>query len=120
MHLLAVVLLAYTASTNAFTAPAVINTLYLKRRFHARGPHYFGRPIAPSLKNRIALELHAEPEKKSNLPMLIDPGTKGGSLFLSLVLFLLPIGLYNFLIATQPSSDPLVLGKYIRYGGANR
>jgi len=28
---------------------------------------------------------------QSDLPMLLDPGTKGGALFLSLVLFIVPI-----------------------------
>eukprot|EP00816_Leptocylindrus_hargravesii_P009653 CAMPEP_0196802260 /NCGR_PEP_ID=MMETSP1362-20130617/1897_1 /TAXON_ID=163516 /ORGANISM="Leptocylindrus danicus, Strain CCMP1856" /LENGTH=119 /DNA_ID=CAMNT_0042173505 /DNA_START=257 /DNA_END=616 /DNA_ORIENTATION=+ len=33
---------------------------------------------------------------ENKLPMLLDPGTKGGALFLSLVLFLVPIGFYEF------------------------
>lgn len=32
---------------------------------------------------------------KSNLPMLLDPGTKGGALFLSVVLFVAPIIVYQ-------------------------
>jgi len=36
---------------------------------------------------------NASPENK--LPMLLDPGTKGGALFLSLVLFIIPFIVYN-------------------------
>jgi hypothetical protein len=33
--------------------------------------------------------------EKGKLPLLLDPGTKGGALFLSLVLFLVPIAAYD-------------------------
>merc|ERR1719482_2548553 len=33
----------------------------------------------------------SSPDDKSKLPMLLDPGTKGGALFLSLILFFIPI-----------------------------
>ena len=34
-------------------------------------------------------------DKKSQLPFFLDPGTKGGAVFLSLVVFIVPIILYN-------------------------
>lgn len=36
-----------------------------------------------------------ENEKKSNLPMLLDPGTKGGAIFLGFVLAVVPLVAYN-------------------------
>ena len=42
------------------------------------------------------LSMATEGSGENKLPMLLDPGTKGGALFLSLVLFLVPIGFYEF------------------------
>ena len=54
-------------------------------------------------------------EQKSNLPMLLDPGTKGGALFLSLVLFIVPIIGYE--IATIGFGiDGIEAGKWIGVG----
>ena len=39
-------------------------------------------------------------KKKNNLPFFLDPGTKGGALFLSLLLFLLPLVVYNVVVTT--------------------
>jgi hypothetical protein len=53
--------------------------------------------------------------KESSLPMLLDPGTKGGALFLSLVLFILPIGGYE--VATLGFGvDGIEAGKWIGVG----
>ncbi len=53
--------------------------------------------------------------KESNLPMLLDPGTKGGALFLSLVLFIVPIIGYE--IATIGFGvDGIEAGKWIGVG----
>jgi hypothetical protein len=57
----------------------------------------------------------ASTNKKSNLPMLLDPGTKGGALFLSLVLFVIPIIVYE--IATLGFGlDGIETGKWIGVG----
>jgi len=53
--------------------------------------------------------------KQSDLPMLLDPGTKGGALFLSLVLFILPIIFYQ-VITNVFGYDPLDAGRYIGVG----
>lgn len=50
--------------------------------------------------------------KKLNLPMLLDPGTKGGALFLSLVLFILPIGGYEYVTAVL-GVDGIEAGRWI-------
>ena len=52
-------------------------------------------------------------EKK--LPMLLDPGTKGGALFLSLVLFVIPIIFYQF-ITNVFEVDGIEAGKWIGVG----
>jgi hypothetical protein len=36
-----------------------------------------------------------EENKSNKLPFILDPGTKGGAVFLSLVLFVVPLVLYN-------------------------
>lgn len=54
-------------------------------------------------------------EAKSNLPMLLDPGTKGGALFLSLVLFVVPILVYQ-IIVNFFGVDGIEAGKWIGVG----
>jgi len=49
---------------------------------------------------------------KSSLPMLLDPGTKGGALFLSFLLFLVPIVGYE-IVTIGFGIDPLEAGKWI-------
>ena len=46
---------------------------------------------------------------------LLDPGTKGGAIFLSLVLFLVPISLYN-LVTTVGGVDNIQAGVFIGVG----
>jgi hypothetical protein len=56
-----------------------------------------------------------EGESKSSLPIWFDPGTKGGAVFLSLVLFVVPIIGYNIL--TGPMGyDEIETGKWIGVG----
>jgi len=69
-------------------------------------------------KPRAVLHMSATEEdksSKSNLPMLLDPGTKGGALFLSLVLFIIPIIGYE--VATLGFGfDEIEAGKWIGVG----
>ena len=53
--------------------------------------------------------------KKSDLPFLLDPGTKGGALFLSLVAFVVPILFYEF-VTSVFGVDGLEAGKWIGGG----
>jgi len=53
--------------------------------------------------------------QKSQLPMLLDPGTKGGALFLSLVLFVLPIAGYE-VVTLGFGVDGIEAGKWIGVG----
>ena len=54
-------------------------------------------------------------EKTNNLPMLLDPGTKGGALFLSLVLFIIPIIGYE-VVTLGFGVDGVEAGKWIGVG----
>jgi hypothetical protein len=52
---------------------------------------------------------------KSSLPVFLDPGTKGGVVVLSIVLFILPILAYN--IAVGPMQmDEITVGRNIGVG----
>jgi len=52
----------------------------------------------------------------SKLPFWLDPGTKGGALVLTVVLFVVPIAAYNILLAVMPGVDSLQLGINIGVG----
>ena len=54
-------------------------------------------------------------QEKSKLPFFLDPGTKGGALFLSLVLFVIPIIFYNIILSVS-DVDELDLGRWIGVG----
>uniref|UniRef100_A0A6S8ZD07 Uncharacterized protein n=1 Tax=Ditylum brightwellii TaxID=49249 RepID=A0A6S8ZD07_9STRA len=54
-------------------------------------------------------------EEEKKLPMLLDVGTKGGALFLSFVLFLVPILGYNFVTGVL-GYDEIEAGKWIGVG----
>merc|ERR1712232_781990 len=54
-------------------------------------------------------------EEERKLPMLLDIGTKGGALFLSLVLFIIPIIAYNVIVSTT-GMDDVDVGRYIGVG----
>jgi Protein of unknown function (DUF3007) len=57
-----------------------------------------------------------EKEDKGSLKFLLDPGTKGGAVFLSILLFLVPIAAYNIIITVNTDVDPLDAGKWIGAG----
>lgn len=59
--------------------------------------------------------MSTEDSSKSNLPMLLDPGTKGGALFLSLVLFVVPILVYQVIVNVF-GVDGIEAGKWIGVG----
>jgi hypothetical protein len=56
-----------------------------------------------------------ETSKPNNLPMLLDPGTKGGAIFLALVLFIVPILGYE-VATTVFGLDGIEVGKWIGVG----
>lgn len=68
-----------------------------------------------SFQLRMSANDETPAAQKSNLPMLLDPGTKGGALFLSLVLFIIPIIIYE--VATVGFGfDEIDTGKWIGVG----
>jgi hypothetical protein len=54
-------------------------------------------------------------KEKSKLPFCLDPGTKGGAVFLALVLFIVPILVYNFVTGVL-GYDESEAGKWIGVG----
>ena len=64
---------------------------------------------------RLYAEETPSTEEKSKLPFFLDPGTKGGAVFLSLVLFLVPIIFYNIILSVS-DVDELDLGRWIGVG----
>ena len=57
-----------------------------------------------------------EPEaEKSNLPFWLDPGTRGGAVFWSIVLFIVPLIGYS-IVTTFFGVDGVEAGKYIGVG----
>mmetsp|Transcript_41201 Transcript_41201/g.46820 ORF Transcript_41201/g.46820 Transcript_41201/m.46820 type:complete len:178 (+) Transcript_41201:203-736(+) len=103
------VLIFLLATSKAFTVPSLAqqNSMY--------------KSLNPKLSSIAALPLRSsnnspEPEKKqSQLPMLLDPGTRGGALFLSLVLFVVPILVYQ-LVTVVFGVDGIDAGKWIGVG----
>ena len=53
--------------------------------------------------------------EETKLPMLLDIGTKGGALFLSFLLFLVPLGFYEF-VTTALGWDGIDAGRWIGVG----
>mmetsp|Transcript_22623 Transcript_22623/g.49113 ORF Transcript_22623/g.49113 Transcript_22623/m.49113 type:complete len:190 (-) Transcript_22623:303-872(-) len=78
-------------------------------------PLCFGGSSSDSRTAPLAMADSSNDTKQSDLPMLLDPGTKGGALFLSLVLFILPIIFYQ-VITNVFGYDPLDAGRYIGVG----
>lgn len=63
----------------------------------------FQRTVAtPPPRRLLSLTSSSSPndENSSKLPFLLDPGTKGGALFYMTALFVLPVVLYQILVAT--------------------
>jgi len=61
------------------------------------------------------LGMSSEGSEQNKLPMLLDPGTKGGALFLSLVLFLVPLAFYEF-VTLALGWDGIDAGRWIGVG----
>ncbi|KAL7452549.1 hypothetical protein ACHAWC_004276 [Mediolabrus comicus] len=57
---------------------------------------FTNRRPSPSYSSSSALNMSEQNEsQKSNLPVFLDPGTKGGAVVLSLILFVIPIVIYQ-------------------------
>lgn len=65
--------------------------------------------------NNSALQMMSDQNNKSSLPVFLDPGTKGGAVVLSLLLFIIPIIIYQ--VSTGPlGMDGIVVGRNIGVG----
>ena len=94
-------------SLDAFVVPAAQRALGVKMNF----PTLKVRPMYMSSDN----DLPASADGGKSLPMLLDPGTKGGALFLSLILFIIP--LVGYQIVTEVFGvDGIEAGKWIGVG----
>ncbi len=98
------------------TAPSITQTSTPKR------VSALSKADIPALSSTVRLQMSANDEtpaaaaaQKSNLPMLLDPGTKGGALFLSLVLFIIPIIVYE-ICTVGFGLDEIDTGKWIGVG----
>ena len=104
--------------TSAFTAPPQV--AIVSRVIAAPSKPAFFACDSSSQQRRplLAPPLHMSEgteKPKSNLPMLLDPGTRGGAVFLSLLLFIAPIIGYE--IATIGFGyDGIEAGKWIGVG----
>jgi len=81
-------------------------TSVLGRRIHSSRNSFYNTGLKMSVDNEAT---------KSKLPMLLDPGTKGGALFLSLLLFLIPVLGYE-VVTIGFGLDPIDAGKWIGVG----
>lgn len=86
--------------------------------------HNFQQRTTLNSKNNIqytttntnsALQMMSDQNNKSSLPVFLDPGTKGGAVVLSLLLFIIPIIIYQ--VSTGPlGMDGIVVGRNIGVG----
>jgi hypothetical protein len=104
------------------TTSPIISTI-LKRQATFRNNHdeSFQRMINRNNKNgRSSTGLFlasndGEKSSSSNLPFWLDPGTRGGAIFLSFVLFLLPLIGYS-VVTSVFGADEVEAGKWIGVG----
>lgn len=106
---------AFTLQSSPSSAAALTrrpsSSLTTANRFGVSSPN-----SRPQKQENKALFLSSSDEnQQSQLPMLLDPGTKGGALFLSLVLFVVPILGYQFIVNVF-HVDGLEAGKWIGVG----
>ena len=65
--------------------------------------------------NNSALQMMSDQNNKSSLPVFLDPNTKGGAVVLSLLLFIIPIIIYQISIGPL-GMDGIVVGRNIGVG----
>ena len=105
------------STTSAFTNPTQKNlgTTSISKRlsFMRNNPASFqSREDSYSFSTQLSMSTSNEETK---LPMLLDIGTKGGALFLSFLLFLAPLGFYEF-VTTALGWDGIDAGRWIGVG----
>ena len=106
-----ILLLSLTASSDAFVSRSVLKhgTVSFSSAKILQQQQFDVRSTCSTLR------LSADPKGESTLPMLLDPGTKGGALFLSLILFILPLIGYQF-CTNVLGYDGIDVGRFIGVG----
>ncbi len=74
-----------------------------------------GFPGIPVVTKQTSLSMAAADGEKSKLPFWLDPGTRGGAVFLSFILFLLPLGAYS-VVTNVFGVEGTEAGKWIGVG----
>ena len=110
---LLVLVALYASVASAFVAPRPVAAVSIQSYtlFTAQLPFSQERQHEWSLQ----MSTDQEGEKKSNLPFLLDPGTKGGAVFLSLILFIVPLIGYS-VVTNVFGYDPTEAGIWIGVG----
>eukprot|EP00541_Cyclophora_tenuis_P015218 CAMPEP_0116545056 /NCGR_PEP_ID=MMETSP0397-20121206/2458_1 /TAXON_ID=216820 /ORGANISM="Cyclophora tenuis, Strain ECT3854" /LENGTH=175 /DNA_ID=CAMNT_0004069331 /DNA_START=16 /DNA_END=543 /DNA_ORIENTATION=- len=107
---LAVSLFSTTTFAFSINTKSVHHQFILKESsFQPEWVHRLGHPLC------LANQSPTEQDEGPKLPMLLDPGTKGGALFLGFVLFLIPLFGYNF-VTSVFGVDEIEAGKWIGVG----
>lgn len=128
IHALCLALLASCFSANAFVVPSKHSGMYtttstglqndnsklLLQDIWSLSPLRTSKPSS-SYSSSSSLMASANDEESNNLPFWFDPNTKGGALFLSLVLFVVPIIGYG-IVTNVFGVDGIEAGKWIGVG----
>lgn len=102
---------ARSGSRTSGIVPTIItHTSHKKWAFHH--PHLTQLHMTTQQQQETSDE---STSNQSKLPFLLDPGTKGGALFLSLVLFIVPIVGYEITVS-MGIMDGVEAGKWIGVG----
>lgn len=109
---LSVILLLFSCFANGFMAPKPVSKSVSASSSvvpNTCPPQFSSKP------SQLLMSTEGGEEKTSNLPFWLDIGTKGGAVFFSLVLFILPIIGYNIVTGIF-GVDEIEAGKYIGVG----
>ena len=99
-----IAIISLSSATHAFTSAPSTSLSIAKPAAHSSVPQFpFKTCSSPTFlqsskfqsKTLLHLSSSDKSQEENKLPMLLDPGTKGGALFLSLVLFIFPLIVYN-------------------------
>ena len=107
---LTTLLVLFASTANGFVAPGRSASVNI-----GRPANLSGFEKERSFNSKFYMASDSGEEKKSNLPFWLDIGTKGGAVFYSLVLFIVPLIGYNIVTGIF-GFDELEAGKWIGVG----
>jgi hypothetical protein len=96
------------------SSPVYVGRIDQSRRT-AKKPSHDQATSATTLSMSTSDGNNSKTTKNSNLPFWLDPGTRGGAVFLSFVLFLLPLMAYTIVTGVF-GVDEIEAGKWIGVG----